>query len=64
MSKSAGRLTQIACYRGFFKNKKGPGTSFQAKFFVEIFDKKISLVILDELAKFNHQTVFTCQVIQ
>ena len=63
MSKSACRLTQIPCYRGFFKNKKGPGTSFQAKFFVEIFDKKISFVI-DELAKFNHQAVFTCQVIQ
>ena len=30
---------QIPCYRGFCKNKKGPGTSFQATFFDGIFDK-------------------------
>ena len=39
------------------KNKK-PGTSFQATFFVEFFDK-FSFIILHELAKFNYQTVFS-----
>ena len=39
-------------------------TTFQATFFVELLDKKFSLVILHKLAKFYHQTVFTAQVIQ
>ena len=38
---------------------KEPGTSFQATFFVEFFDKKCSFVILHELAKFNYQTLFS-----
>ena len=61
--KSAYRPPQIPFYRGFFENQKGPGTSFQATLFKEI-DKKFSLVMLQKLAKFHHQTIFTSQVIQ
>ena len=43
---------------------KRPGTSFQATFFIEFFNKKISFVILHELAEFRYQTVFFSQVIQ
>ena len=35
MLKSAYKLPQIPFYRGFFKNEKGPGASFQATFLVE-----------------------------
>ena len=48
-------------YRGFFENWKGPGTSFQATFFVEFFEKNY---ILHKLAKYHYQTVFIFQVIQ
>ena len=34
------------------------------KFFIEVFDKKFSFVILHKLTKFNYQTVFTSQFIQ
>ena len=51
-------------YRGVFENEKGPGTSFQAKFFIEFFDKKFSFVLLHKLAKSHRQTFFTSQVIQ
>ena len=44
MSKSACRLACIRFYRGFFL-KKGPGNSFQALFFVELFDKNLSCII-------------------
>ena len=44
MSKSTCRFPQIPLYRRFFKNKKGPGTSFQAIYFVEYFDKICSFV--------------------
>ena len=46
------------------KIKKGPGTSFQATFFIETFDKKFPFVITHKLAKFGYQSVFTSQVIQ
>ena len=46
-------------YRGFFENKKGPGTSFQATFFLEFFKKRNCFVILHKLAKCDYQTVFT-----
>ena len=39
MSKSACKRCQIPFCRGFFKNAKGLGISFQATFFVEYFDK-------------------------
>ena len=64
LSKSANRPPQIPFYRGFFENQKGPGTSFQATLFIELFDKKFSFVILHKLATFHHQTMFTSQVIQ
>ena len=51
-------------YRGFFKNKKRTGTSFQATFFVEFLDKHFSLVILHKVTKFHSQTMSTYQVIQ
>ena len=53
---TASRLEQL---RG-----EGPGTSFQAKFSTEFFDKKFCFVILHKLAKCHYQTVFTSQVIQ
>ena len=41
------KFVQTACwppqnlsYRGCFENKKGPGTSFQARIFVDFFGKK------------------------
>ena len=40
------------------KIKKEFCTSFQATFFIEIFDKTFSFVMLNKLAKFHHQTVF------
>ena len=40
MPKSACTPLQIPYYRGFFKNEKGAGSSFQATFFIEFFDKK------------------------
>ena len=64
LSKSACRPPQIPFYRRFFENWKESGTSFQATFFTEIFDKKFSFAILYKLAKFNYQTVFTSQVNQ
>ena len=42
----------ISFYRGFFKNKKGPGTTFQATINAEFFDKNFSFAILHKLAKF------------
>ena len=48
---------------GFLENQKRPGTSFQAIIFTEFFNKKISFVMLQKLATFHHQTVFTSQVI-
>ena len=59
LSRSACRLPQIPFYRGFFENWEGPGTSFQATFFIKIFDKEFSFVSLHKLAKFHYQTVFT-----
>ena len=64
MSKSANRLLQVPIYRGFFRNKKGPGTSFQATSFAEFFGKNFSFVVLFKLASFHYQTVFTSQVVQ
>ena len=55
---------QIPFYRGSFENWKGSGTSFQATFFTEFFDKFFSFVILHKLTKFHYQTVFTFQLIQ
>ena len=52
-SKSAFMPPQFHFYRGFFIDKKRPGTSFYTSF-----------VILHKLTKFRHQTVFTSQVIQ
>ena len=31
---------QMSFYKGLFENQKGPGISFQATFFIELFDKK------------------------
>ena len=38
MSKLACKLPQNPFYGGFFKNKQGFGTSFQAIFYVKYFD--------------------------
>ena len=46
-------------YRGFLENWKGPGTSFQAIFFTEDFNKKFSSVIIHKLARFHYQTVYS-----
>ena len=46
------------------KNLKGPGTSFQVTFCIELYDKKFTFVILHKLVKFHYQTVFTSQFIQ
>ena len=51
-------------YRGFLKNKKRTGTSFQATFFVEFLDKNFSFVILHKVTKFHWQTMSTFEVIQ
>ena len=51
-------------YRGFFKNKKRTGISFQATFFAEFLDKNFSFVILHKVTKFHSQTMSTYQVIQ
>ena len=48
----------------FLENQKEPGTSLQAIFLIEFFDKKIYFVILHKLAKFHYQPVFTSQVIK
>ena len=53
------RPSQITFYRGFLKNWKGSGTSFQVTFFVEFIDKNFSFVMLHKLAKLHYQTVFT-----
>ena len=59
MSKSSCRLPQIFFYRGFFINKKGPGTSFHATYFFKIFIKKVFyFVILHTLAKFPPYCVY------
>ena len=55
--------SQIAFYRGFFENLKGPGTSFQATFSIEFHDKKSYLVMLHKLVKFHYQVVFASQVV-
>ena len=47
-----------------FENEKGPGTSFQAIFSIEFYDKKSYLVMLHKLAKFHYQAMFASQVIQ
>ena len=57
-------LHRIFFTEDFLKIKKGPGTSFQATFFVEFFNKKNYFVILHKLAKFHYQTAFPSQVIQ
>ena len=49
--------------RRFFKNKKGPRTSSQAKFFEEFLYKNFPFVTLHKLGKFHHQNVFTSKVI-
>ena len=58
MSKSACRFPLIALYRGFFKNEKGPGTSFQAICFVEFFDKTFSFVTY-KLILFHYICVYS-----
>ena len=58
------QTSPIPFYRGFFENKKRPGTSFQATTFIEFLDKKFSLAMLHRLALFHQQTMFTSQVIQ
>ena len=64
MSKSPCRLLKAPFYRGFSTNKEGPGTSFQAIFFIEKFNKIFSLEVLHKVAEFHHHTVFNSQVIQ
>ena len=49
---------------GSWKIKNGPPTSFQATFFTEFFDKKLYFVMLNKVAKFHYQTLFTSQIIQ
>ena len=56
MSKSTCRFPQIPFYIGFFKNEKGLGTSFLAKF-CRIFDENLPFLILHKLAKFQYQTM-------
>ena len=53
MPKSARRFPKIPFYR-LFKNKTEPGTSFQATFFVEVFDKSHSIVVLHKLVRFRY----------
>ena len=50
---------QIPFYRRLSEYWKAPGTSFQATFFIEFFDKKFCFVILHKLDKVHYQTVFT-----
>ena len=57
-------LHRILFIEDYLKIKKGPGTSFQAIFFIEFSDKKIYFVILHKLTKVNYQTLFTSQVFQ
>ena len=64
MSISACWPPQNPFYRRIFENQKGLGTSFQATFLIDFFDKKIHFVILHKLAKFHYQIVFTSQVIK
>ena len=40
-----------------------PGTSFQTTLFTEFFNERISFAVLQKLAKFHYQTVFTSQII-
>ena len=58
MVQSACRLPQIPDHRGFFKNNKGLGTSFQATFFAYFFDEKCYFVIFHKLSQFNYQCVY------
>ena len=60
ISKSGYRLSQIHFYRGFFKNKKGLGTTSLATFF----DKNLSFVVLHKMAKFHCPSKLTSKVIQ
>ena len=41
------------------KNKKGPGTSFQATFYLEFFDKNLSFIIRHKLPNFHYQSKST-----
>ena len=63
MSRSACRPPQIPFHRVFLKNKKGPGTNFQAITFVENFDKYFPFALLHKLAQFHCQTMFTSHVV-
>ena len=60
------KVTMYNCsdsfYRGFLKNKKRPGTTFQVIFYAEFFDKLFSFVKIHKPAKFRYQIVFTCQL--
>ena len=49
MSDQTCRLAQIPFDKGYFENKKGPGTKFQTTFSVEYFNK---ISLLDK-AQFN-----------
>ena len=51
--KLAHRPLQIPFYRGFFEDEKEPGTSFQATFFTEVFNKKFYFSILYKLDQFH-----------
>ena len=43
----------------FFANTRRPRNGFQVVVFAEFFEKPFSFVILNKLAKFDQQTVFT-----
>ena len=62
------QISMLAFSDSFLKrileNEKGPGTSFQATFSIEFYDKKFFLVMLHKLAKFYYQAVLASQVIQ
>ena len=49
-------------YIGLFENQKEFGASFEATFFINLFDKNFPFVMLHKLAKFHYQTVITFQV--
>ena len=61
LSKSTHRPPQIS--PSFLQRIPSKLKSFQATFFVEVFDKNFSFVMLHKLANFHHQIVFTSQVI-
>lgn len=52
MSKSGCKAPLIPFYRGFCKTKKGPGTIFEAAFFVAFFEKNFTYVILHKRLNF------------